>query len=75
MKVTLTFEELTRHQAFEARLARGLSKEEDRSTFFGPEFDDVKEVVEGGDWIKIYLNNKTVYWYPKWQIARLKFEP
>lgn len=74
MKVTLTFEEATRQQAFEARLARGLSKEEDRSTFFGPEFEDVQDVFDEGDWVKIYLNNRTAYWYPKRQVARLKIE-
>lgn len=74
MKVTLTFEEFTRNQAFEARLARGLNKEEDRDTFFGPEFEDANNVYEQGDWVKVILNDNSEYWYPKYQIVRVKIE-
>lgn len=74
MKVTLTFEEQTRHQAFEARLARGINKEDERNTFFGPEFVGANNVFESGDWVKVILNDNSEYWYPKWQIVRVKIE-
>lgn len=74
MKVTLTFEQGTRNEAFEARVSRGLNKPEDRDTFFGPEFSAVESYSEEGDWFKIYLTDKTIYWYPRWQIVRVKIE-
>ena len=69
-KITLGFE--ARYQAFESLLRRGLKTEEDRDTFEGPDFKDIKGYSLNGPWVVVMTQDDAQYVYPAESIARIK---
>lgn len=69
-KITFKFD--ARYDAFDALVKRGLKTEDERDTFEGPDFKDIKGYSLNGPWVVVMTKDDVQYVYQASDIARIK---